>query len=516
VQLDVGGQYNFDLPAKAFSLSGFDAKVNGAAAGVRNLAVTAKGDIAADTQKSEYHVKGLHLEAKGAMPEQSFEAKLSAPQVDIAADKAKGGAITADARLKQATREIQAALQLSGVEGSAKALSVPKLAADITMSGEGVPQKTVKVPVSGSLRADLEKQTASAELAAKFDESTIQAKLGLAKFSPPSYLFDVNVDRLNVDRYFPPEKGATAQTGPSPQTGKEADTPVDLSALRDLNANGRLQVGALQARGVKLANLKAAVKAANGRLDVAPHSANLYEGSVTGAISAQADGRVAVKETLSGISIGPLLRDAANKDILEGKGNVALDVAAAGKSVNALKKSLDGTARLQLKDGAIKGVNIAEILRKAKTALASQEAKAQAAQTQKTDFSEMSASFVIKNGIARNNDLDVKAPLFRVGGQGEVNIPAATLDYTVKASVVASAKGQGGAELSQLAGVTVPVHLTGPLAEMKYDVDYGAVARDVAKSKIGEKLKERLGGQAGQGGSDLEKKLDKLKGLLGR
>ncbi|HET7198380.1 MAG TPA: hypothetical protein VFI86_06915, partial [Burkholderiales bacterium] len=67
-----------------------------------------------------------------------------------------------------------------------------------------------------------------------------------------------------------------------------------------------------------------------------------------------------------------------------------------------------------------------------------------------------------------------------------------------------------------LAGLTVPVHLTGPLDAMKYDVDYGAVARDVAKSKIGEKLKERLGGQSGEGGSSLDQKLDKLKGLLRR
>jgi hypothetical protein len=67
------------------------------------------------------------------------------------------------------------------------------------------------------------------------------------------------------------------------------------------------------------------------------------------------------------------------------------------------------------------------------------------------------------------------------------------------------------------------VHLVGPLADMKYQVDYGAVARDMAKSKIGERLKEQLGqrlgggkpaeGQSGQGGSKLE---DKLRGLFGR
>jgi AsmA protein len=94
-----------------------------------------------------------------------------------------------------------------------------------------------------------------------------------------------------------------------------------------------------------------------------------------------------------------------------------------------------------------------------------------------------------------------------------------------KATVVATTKGQGGADLAQLSGLTVPVHLSGPLAEMKYQVDYGAVARDVAKSKIGEKLKDQLGQRLGGGkpaeggtgqGSDLQQKLDKLKGLLGR
>jgi AsmA protein len=524
LHLDVAGQYKFDLPAKAFSLSGLDARVDGAAAGMRNLALLAKGDIAANPEKSEYHLKGFTLEAKGAMPDQSFEAKLAAPQVDIATDKAKGGVINVDARLKQATRDIQAALRLSGVEGSAKALAIPKLTADITMSGEGVPQKSVKIPLSGSLRADLEKQTVSAELSSKFDESAIQAKLGLAKFSPPSYLFDVNVDRLNVDRYLPAEQKPVSQPGPAPKPGAEKppqDTPLDLSALKDLNANGRLQVGALQVKGLKLANVKAELKAANGRLDVAPHSANLYEGAVSGALSAQADGRVAVKESLTGIAIGPLLRDFAQKDVLEGKGNVGLDVTGAGESVNAMKKSLAGTARLQLKDGAIKGINIAEVLRKAKSALSSQEAKAKAAETQKTDFSELSASFAIKNGVAHNEDLDVKAPLFRISGKGDIDIGNSKIDYVTKAAVVASTKGQGGKDLEQLAGLTVPVHVSGPLDSMKYDVDYSAVARDVARSKIGEKLRERLGGGAstgpsGQGGSNLDKKLDKLKGLFGR
>lgn len=446
-----------------------------------DLKLEVRGDYKFDLPAHAFGVSKLEATLNGSLPQQAVAIALAAAQVEFAADK----------------------------------LSVPAFTANVALTGEGVPQKSLKLPITGSVRADLQKQTMNAELATKLDESTIQAKLGLARFTPPSYLFDVNIDRLNVDRYFPPEPASqVSQPGKSSAKPEAEDTPVDLSALKDLNASGRLEVGALQVRGLKLASVKAQVKAANGRLEVAPHSANLYEGSVAGAISAQADGRVTVKENLSGIAIGPLLRDFAQKDLLEGKGNVALDVAAAGKTVNGMKKSLGGTARVQLKNGAIKGINIAEVLRKAKSAFGSEEAAANA--PKETDFSEMSASFVIRNGVAHNEDLDVKAPLFRIGGKGDIDIGNSTIDYVTKASVVASAKGQGGADLSDLAGVTVPVRLSGPFSDLKYKVDYSAVARDVAKTKIGEKLREKLGGKPAEGqpgGSNLEQK---LKGLFGR
>src|ERR1051325_3076382 len=548
LKLEVTGGYKVDLPAQAFEVSKLDAKVNGAAAGITNLDLKAKGDVAANPQKNEYRVKGLALDVKGVQDKQNLEAHVAAPELVVAANSAKGAAVTAQLSLKEAARDIQANLKLAGVEGSAKSLAIPQINADITLAGPDIPQKSVKIPVNGSARADLEKQTAAADLTAKFDESTIQAKLGLAKFTPPAHISDVNVDRLNLDRYTkqqekkpvstPTEEGKAPPSKPAPQPApsaqKSEDTPVDLSALKGLNANGRLQIGALQASGLKLANLKAEVRAANGKLDIAPHSANLYDGSMSGALSAQADGRVALKETLNGVNVGPLLRDVAQKDVLEGKGTVALDVNAAGKSVNALKKALAGTARVQLKDGAIKGINLAEVFRRAKTALGSSEEKAQAREAQQTDFSEMTASFNIKNGVAHNDDLDMKAPLFRVTGKGDIDIGNSKIDYVTNATVVATTKGQGGADLAQLSGLTVPVHLVGPFDALKYEVDYTAAATQFARSKAGERLKgaleERLGiskpqaggeqaapggNQPGQGSSG-NNALDKLKGLLGR
>ena len=341
------------------------------------------------------------------------------------------------------------------------------------------------------------------------EETNVRGRIALAKV----VAFDLNIDKLNVDAYMPVEQkpAASASTAEKPAAKPAADTPVDLSALKDLNADGKLQIGALQVRGLKLASVKTEVKAANGELN-APHSANLYEGTLSGVLGAHADGRIALKDTLNGIAIGPLLRDAAQQDRLEGKGNLSLDVNAAGKSVNAMKKALAGTAKVDLKDGAIKGIDIGAILQKARAALGQQQAQA-AASTERTDFSSLTASFNIKNGVAHNEDLDVKAPVFRVTGGGNIDIGSSSLDYTTKASLVATTKGQGGAAADQLSGLTVPVRLSGSFDNLKYDVNYGAVATELAKSKAGEKLKEKLEERLGaQGGSTA----DKLKGLLGR
>jgi AsmA protein len=481
MKVTLGGNYAVDLPAKSFAF----AKVDGA--------------------------------ATGTLDKDTLEARIAAPRIEINADKATGEAVTAELKLKGPQRSTEAALKLGGVQGSAKALVLPSISAQIALSGPDMP-KALKLEISGSARADLEKQTASADLTSKLDESNVQAKLELAKFSPPAYVFDINVDRLNLDQYFPPKQKSATPAPAGKEAGKSEpskaeDSPIDLSALKELNANGKLSFGALQVKGLKLANLKAEIKAANGRLDVSPHSANLYEGSLTGALSAQANGnRVALKETLTNVSVGPLLRDVAQQDRIEGRGNVALDVSGAGATVNTLKKSLDGTAKVNLKDGAIKGVDIGGLLNKVKS-LGGKSEEGSANTKDETKFTELNASFTIKDGVAHNQDFEAKAPLFRIAGAGDIDIGNSTLDYVVKASVVATTKGQGGAERDQLAGLTLPVKLSGPFDAMKYKVDYSAAATELAKSKVGERAKEVIEKNKDKVGDQVR---DRLKGLLGR
>jgi AsmA protein len=376
------------------------------------------------------------------------------------------------------------------------------------------PALTVKLSADG--RYTLKDGVLSGDVTAKLDESTIKARFTAAE----PYQFDASIDKLNLDRYLggaekPAAKPAAEEKKAARRDKPAGDTPVDLSALKGINAKGKLEVGELEVHGLKLAEVSAQLNAANGRVALAPHSARLYEGTIAGEVQVDAErNRIVLKEQLKGVSIGPILRDFADQDRLEGKGDVALDVTTEGKTVNAMKRALDGTVKVQLRDGAVKGINLGEVVRRARTALGGGGASAAQGQSagdssEKTDFTELNASFQIKNGIAHNEDLEAKSPLFRLGGAGDINIPASSLDYLAKASIVATGQGQGGKERDDLAGITVPVRLTGTFDDLKYQVDYRGLARDAAKSKVGGKIKERLEGNR-------DKIEDRLKGLLGR
>lgn len=430
------------------------------------------------------------------------------------------GKLEFSATVKSDKPVLDAGIELSTgyrYDAARRLVALDGLTSKLTLSGSGLPQKALTIPISGSVQIDLGKQSVHADLAAKLDDSNVRAKLASEGATPASYNFDLDIDRLNLDRYFPPEEGAKGGAAAASRTSRSAqtaDTPVDLSVLKDLRVRGRLRIGELQVHRLKLSKVATDVRVADGRAELGPHTASLYQGALAGALTLDANAhRVALKEKLSDVSIGPLLADLAQRDFIAGRGEVALDVEATGSSVNALKKSLSGSARLALRDGAIKGFNLGASLRKAQALTSSKSAQAQSAdRAQQTDFSELSASFVIRNGIAHNDDSSAKAPLFRLTGAGDIDIAGERIDYRAKAAVVGSAEGQSGRELGQLRGLSLPVRIVGPFDALKYEIDYKSVAAEMAKSRVKEKLQQRLGVKPGQGGS-VE---DKLRGLLRR
>ena len=540
----------FELDARHYRLDGLDLEIKGDAAGFSGLNLAAKGDIDARPGAGSFTLAKFAVSLSGKRGGDAVEAKLSAPALTLTADKVGGDKISGEASLEQPSGKSHASFSIAGLEGNAKAFrssefaveidakqgenaikgklaspvsgsvdaerfELSKLAADLTVHNPKLPNGTARLSLSGTVQADLPKQTAGTSISGKLDESTISGKAGVTHFDPPTYAFDLDIDKLDVDRYAPPEKKAAAKpdAGGKADAGKApagaAEPPLDLAALKTLNASGAARIGTLKVSNLHAQNVRVQLKAAGGRLEVNPLAANLYQGTMNGslAVNAAAVPQIAVKQNLTGISIGPLLKDVADKDVLEGKGNVALDLSGQGASVAAIKRALAGSASLNLTDGALKGINIAGSIREAKAKLGALKGeKTQAASaTEKTDFSEMKASFAIKNGVAHNSDLSLKSPLLRLGGEGDIDIGHDSIDYLAKATLVASAEGQGGKDTGQLKGLTVPVRISGPFSALSYKLDFGAMAEGMAREKVEEK-KEEIKSQV----------QDKLKGLFGR
>src|SRR5260221_13729220 len=92
---------------------------------------------------------------------------------------------------------------------------------------------------------------------------------------------------------------------------------------------------------------------------------------------------------------------------------------------------------------------------------------------QQTDFAELGGTFTIANGIAHNDDLDLKSPLLRLSGAGTINLPQRTIDYRVTPKVVANLEGQGGT--GDAGGIMVPIIVQGPLTAPSYKPDLAAM-----------------------------------------
>ena len=338
------------------------------------------------------------------------------------------------------------------------------------------------IAVKGGAEIDMEKQSVSADLSAKFDDSHARAKLAMKNFASPAYHFDVGIDRLDADRYLAGPK----DSGP--------EKPFDLSFLRKLDASGNLAIGTLRIYGLQLSNFALGIHAADSRLKLDPIRADLYQGKSAGSavVEALAVPKFRLKENLSGISVGPLIKDMTKKDILEGRGAVSVDLTASGNLVGNLKKSLGGRASLRLTDGAVRGIDLAAVLRGIQSKIkGAQSGTANA--SEKTDFSELAATFDIRNGVAHNSDLAAKSPLFRLGGEGDIDIGRSTIDYLARVSVVATLQGQGGADLSSLKGVTVPVRISGPFDSLHYSLDIGSMTSGALKAKVEQKKTEIKG-----------------------
>ena len=278
--------------------------------------------------------------------------------------------------------------------------SVRELAAwtgtPLEVSGSGFGPLTI----NGKLGADDTKYSFS-QATISFDDIT-----GAGDFSVdlggkvPDIVGKLALETLDLNPYLPEEQEGT---GKSPTTVEEKTstekwdtTPIDLTALKSVNAKFDLSVQEILFKKIKIGASALATTLNNGILDLALNEMNLYDG--TGRANLQVNAQNPVMKinnslTIENIELQPLLTDAADFEKLEGKGLFQTSVTTSGKSQADMINALNGDGQILFENGSISGINLAAMARNVTSAFT------KSGEAQKTDFAEISGTYVIKNGI---------------------------------------------------------------------------------------------------------------------
>ncbi|TMP10776.1 AsmA family protein [Pseudoalteromonas sp. S3178] len=357
------------------------------------------------------------------------------------------------------------------------------------------------------------------QLIATLDELEIKGKSKLNLGSRLAVNADIDLGMLDLNPYLP-ETVAKQEEQQSAEPSEAQpivwdDTKIDLSALNALDANVVIRSSGLKANDIELGanQFTMALKSSVAKLSLDSFSA--YEGTGKGVININAQNtpyKITTNFDLSGIDAQPLLTDAAGFDKLMGKGSLNWNLTTTGQSQKSFISALNGKLGFEFADGAVKGANIAEMVRKGKELITgnlgavSEGLDTGFEESEQTDFSALTGSFNFTNGVGNNTDLSLISPLIRISGEGDVDLPKTNVDYRLVTGIVDSIEGQGTTDDST--GFKIPLRIKGPFHDVGIKLDVSNALKDEAKQKLDdakEKAKEKA----------KDKVKDKLKGLFG-
>jgi AsmA protein len=293
----------------------------------------------------------------------------------------------------------------------------------------------------------------------------------------------------------PPPQALTAEDdrkakAAAPDTAR-ASAPAAFDADVNLNVR-RTRVGHLDIGPSSLG-----VTFHDGVMRATLGGMELYDGHASGTLTIDASKPVPSFTgdfRFDGVQAKPLLSDAAQFDMIAGTTKLTLDVSGEGEDADVIKSSLRGRGSVLVTDGSVQGIDITAFI----TALGQGNFDLRQGPDAKTAFSDLGGSFTISDGIAETHDLKMVSPLLKVLADGTVDVARGNLDILAHPEIIKSAEGKGGA--NALAGLTVPVRISGPLDAPRIRPQIASIfanpdSASKTVNKIGEAIRKKFKGR---------------------
>ena len=287
-------------------------------------------------------------------------------------------------------------------------------------------------------------------LSLSVDDVNVSGGAQLAGFDPKRGKWDLRVDRLDWDAYFPRPPAA----GPPPVCARRK--PRGLRLVRELALDARIAFGWLKKGNVTFDASTVTAGAKGGQFTYRQESPRFYGGRFFAEV--RGDAREAALKTmielkLESIEIARFLWDWAEGNTLDsGAATFILAARTSGENEQELRGNLAGNASLQITRGNLK--------------VREPASKPGGEPTyERIPFDVFSSSWFSKGGVAHSDDFRIESPRMRVAGKGFVDLRDESINLSLSASLA------GGGE--------VPATIVGPLDGPKLTIDRSKLLGDM-------------------------------------
>jgi AsmA protein len=212
--------------------------------------------------------------------------------------------------------------------------------------------------------------------------------------------------------------------------------PIMLDGLTGLDLDLRVSARRVSFGTAALGRTALAANLRQGRLTVAIGESQAFGGVLTGFIAVAktpAGGEIESQLQFANVDLETCLSDLFGTRRVEGKGTLTFAVKASGDSILAFAQSLNGSATLSAKQGAILGYNVEQLLRRL-------ESRPLAARNEfrsgRTPFEKLNVSVKLVRGVAHVEEVRLDGAAIRLGIVGSASIPARDFDLKGTASLI--------------------------------------------------------------------------------
>jgi len=338
-----------------------------------------------------------------------------------------------------------------------------------------------------------DKQITLSNLELVLDETNFSGELIVPRNAGGTYRLDLAADNIDLNRYMAPADESAA--GNAQNDAAPVEIPAEL--IRTINARGNLRLASATMGNMQFDDVVVTINSLNDKLRVHPISAKIFGGTYNGDIRIDASKSVpvlSVNEQINGVSLKSLGQAMFERDKLSGTIEGSFQLSGRGDNMGQVQQTLNGTMNFTLSDGAWEGRDVWYELRRAR-ALFRKETPPEPVLPARTPFSEVRATGVVTDGILKNDDFFAALPFMQLTGNGTVNMPAATVDYSLSGRVFDQPESVGevsAAELDDFTKAVIPLKITGPLAEPKFAIDFEELLKERVREEIEDQLKDKL------------------------